>query len=243
MPGPRGRRALTMDLARPDRRNRLDQLAAEYALGTLSPRARRHLATIARRNATVGEALRAWELRLASLGAAVAPVNPPPRVWNGIVGRLGLVASPDREAPWWAKLRLWRGLAMASTVAAVALGVALVAGRMEPSGPSLVVVLAGPDARPVLIATAAPGERTLTLKAVGPVQVAADRSLELWALPEGAAPRSLGLLPSTGSGRLALPAAALATIPALAVSLEPAGGSPTGAPTGPVLYSGKIERI
>ncbi len=29
----------------------------------------------------------------------------------------------------------------------------------------------------------------------------------------------------------------------LAVSLEPAGGSPTGLPTGPVLYSGTIERM
>ena len=47
-------------------------------------------------------------------------------------------------------------------------------------------------------------------------------------------------------GRVALPATpdvALANVPALAVSLEPAGGSPTGAPTGPVLYSGKIERF
>lgn len=243
MPGPRGRRALIMDLARSDRRDRLDRLAAEYALGMLSARARRRLAVLARRDATVGEALRAWELRLASLGAAVPPVNPPPRVWNGIVDRLGLLMSPDREAPWWSRLRLWRGLAIASTVAAVVLGVALMVARIEPAGPSLIVVLAGPDARPALIATAAPGERTLTFKAVGPVQVPSDRSLELWALPTGAAPRSLGLLPSSGSGRLALPAAALATIPALAVSLEPAGGSPTGAPTGPVLWSGTIERI
>ena len=233
-----------MDLARPDRANRLDRLAAEYALGTLSPRARRHLAGIARRNAAVGEALRAWELRLASLGGAVPPVNPSPRVWSGIVRRLGFAAvSPDREAPWWSTLRMWRGLAVASTMAALALGVALVTSRVETPGPSLVVVLAGGDARPALIATAAAGERSLTFKAVGPLQVASDRSLELWALPTGAAPRSLGLLPAGGSGRLLLPAAALEAIPALAVSLEPAGGSPTGAPTGPVLYSGKIERI
>ena len=233
-----------MDLARSDRANRLDRLAAEYALGTLSPRARRHLAGIARRNAIVGEALRGWELRLASLGAAVPPVNPSPRVWNGIAGRLGFAAvNPDREAPWWSSLRLWRGLAIASTAAMLALGVVHFTAHIEPSGQSLVVVLAGGDARPALIATAAAGERSLTFKAVGPLQVASDRSLELWALPTGAAPRSLGLLPPSGSGRLVLPAAALEAIPALAVSLEPAGGSPTGAPTGPVLYSGKIERI
>lgn len=232
-----------MDLARPDRANRLDRLAAEYALGTLSPRARRHLAGIARRNAAVGEALRGWELRLASLGAAVPPVNPSPRVWSGIVARLGFAVSPDRDATRWSSVKWWRGLAIASTAAMLALGVVHFTAHIEPPGPSLVVVLAGDDARPALIATAAPGERSLTVKAVGPLQIAPNRSLELWALPTGAAPRSLGLLPPGGSGRIGLPAEALQAIPALAVSLEPAGGSPTGAPTGPVLYSGKIERI
>ena len=65
-------------------------------------------------------------------------------------------------------------------------------------------------------------------------------------LPTGAPPRSLGLIPATGIARVPLRApsdTALANIPALAVSLEPATGSPTGLPTGPVLYSGPIERM
>jgi anti-sigma-K factor RskA len=232
-----------MDLGRPDRARRLDWLASEYALGTLRPGARRRLAAIARRDARVAAAVRDWELRLASLGGAVPPLTPPPRVWTGIVDKLGLAPSPEREAPWWSRLRLWRSLAVLSTLAALALGVALIAGRIEPTEPGLVVVLAGPDARPALIATAGPGERELILKSLAPLQVPSDRVLELWALPEGAAPRSLGLVPADGSGRIALPAAALARSRQLAVSLEPAGGSPTGAPTGPVLYSGRIERI
>ena len=110
----------------------------------------------------------------------------------------------------------------------------------------MVAVLAGPDAKPALIATATRGDRFLLVKAVGAQAVAADKSLELWMLPDGGAPRSLGLLSATGIARVALTAeveTTLAGIPALAVSLEPAGGSTTGAPTGPVLYSGKIERM
>ena len=232
-----------MDLARPDRRPRLDALAAEYALGTLSPRVRRHLAAIARRDAVVADALREWELRLASMSNAVAPVMPSPRVWSTVVGRLGLVADPDRDAPWWSMLRLWRGLALASTAVAVVLGAALVSTRLDQAAPSIVVVLSGADARPALIATSTGNAQTLTFKAVGPVQVPADRSLELWALPSDGTPRSLGLIPPSGSGRVEVPAAALATVPAIAISLEPLGGSRTGAPTGPVLWSGKIERI
>jgi anti-sigma-K factor RskA len=232
-----------MELSRADRRERLDALAAQYALGTLSPRARRNLAAIARRDPVVAEALRAWELRLASMAGATPPVTPPPRVWSAIAGRLGLVANADREAPWWSRLRVWRGWALASTAAAIVLGVALVAVRLEPPGPSLVVVLSGADARPALIATSGADARTLTFRAVGPVQVAPDRSLELWALPATGAPRSLGLIPPSGSGRVAIPVAALEAVPAIAISLEPLGGSRTGAPTGPVLWSGKIERI
>ena len=86
----------------------------------------------------------------------------------------------------------------------------------------------------------------MTVKAVTPVELAADRALELWALPEGGNPRSLGLVSAAGVARVALPApagAALARIPTLAVSLEPKGGSPTGLPTGPVLYTGAVQRL
>jgi anti-sigma-K factor RskA len=65
-------------------------------------------------------------------------------------------------------------------------------------------------------------------------------------LPQGQNPRSLGLIPASGIGRVRLPVpagTALQNIPALAVSLEPAGGSPTGLPTGPVLYTGAVQQI
>ena len=78
------------------------------------------------------------------------------------------------------------------------------------------------------------------------MSLAADRALQLWALPEGRDPQSLGLIAASGIGRVALPVpagVAFQSVPALAVSLEPAGGSPTGKPTGPVLYSGGVQRL
>ena len=130
-------------------------------------------------------------------------------------------------------------------------GPALTTGRLWPPGPRapdqpIVAVLAGPDAKPALIATVLRGDRTMTVKVVGAAAVPAGKSLELWMLPTGQAPKSLGVIPDSGVGRVALPATpdvSLANVPALAVSLEPFGGSPTGAPTGPVLYSGKVERF
>jgi anti-sigma-K factor RskA len=235
-----------VNLSRPDRMQRLDALAAEYALGTMPARTRARFARIARNDSAVAAAILSWEMRLAPLAEGAAPVTPPPRVWTAIARRLGLAGIEVVDAPWWARLTFWRSFALSSFAAALALGVTLLTPKSEVAPTPIVAVLSGADAKPALIATAARGERTLTVKLVGAAAVPAGKSLELWMLPTGSAPKSLGLIPDSGVGRVALPAppdVLLANVPALAVSLEPAGGSPTGAPTGPVLYSGNVERF
>ena len=238
-----------MNLSRPDRRERLDRLAAEYALGTSPPRVRRRLTAIARRDRTVAAALAAWERRIAALADEVPAITPPPRVWQQIVARLGIdPRSGERGEARGLRQRLglWRAFAVASFIAAVALGIAEWQRGAALSTAPLVVVLAGSDAKPALIATAAHGDRYLTVKSIGNATPPAGRVFELWALPQAGAPQSLGVIPSGALVRVPLRTPAeesLSNIPALAVSLEPAGGSPTGQPTGPVLYSGSIERM
>jgi anti-sigma-K factor RskA len=241
-----------MKLERPDRSQRLDALAAEYALGTLPLRPRRRLARIAQREPTVVAALRAWELRLAGLANAIPPVTPPARAWIAICTKLGIGGTEAADAtaairtPWLSSLGLWRGLAFAGFTAALVLGLRVLGPAVEEPGQTIVAVLAGSDAKPALVATIERGGRILSVKALGPIAIPPDRALELWALPEGKDPRSLGLVAATGVTRIALPAPAgdaLRGVPALAISLEPHGGTPTGKPTGPVLYTGAIERI
>jgi anti-sigma-K factor RskA len=72
----------------------------------------------------------------------------------------------------------------------------------------------------------------------------AGKSYELWLVSDRfAAPRSLGLVGNeefTQRPQLANYDAVTINRATYAVSLEPEGGSPTGKPTGPVLYSGKL---
>lgn len=237
-----------MNLSRSDRRARLDRLAAEFALGTSPPRVRRRLAAIARRDRTVAAALSTWERRIAILAEAVPAVTPPPRVWRAIVTRLGLDPQDASTASlrWWQRIGFWRAFATASFVAAVALGVSELRRAPERPAAPLVVVLAGPDAKAALIATATRGNRYLTVKSVGNAAPPPDKAFELWALPQSGTPQAIGVIPPGGLVRVPLVnpvEETLSNIPALAVSLEPAGGSPTGKPTGPVLYSGAIERM
>lgn len=225
---------------------RTDALAAQYVLGTLRGRARERFERLAGSDAALGDAVRQWEERLVPLAEALPPVRPPQRVWRAILRRVRGSEGPDARASMWASLGFWRGLALAGLAAAFVLAVALFTPAPERPEGTLVVVLAAQDAKPALVASADRTGRVLTVKAIAPVELAADRALELWALPDRGNPRSLGLVAATGVVRLALPAPAdqaLQSVPALAVSLEPRGGSPTGQPTGPVLFTGPVQRL
>lgn len=233
-----------MDPLNPER---LDALAAQYVLGTLSLGSRQRVGELALSDAALADAIRSWESRLLPLAEALPPVTPPERVWAAILGRIQRTGGPTSI---WSNLGLWRGLTLAGFATALALTIVMVAPRPDTPAATMVVVLAGQDSRPALIASVDRSGRTLTIKSVAQVQTAADRVLQLWALPAQGNPQSLGVVGPPGGPsnvvrlELASPAGqALQNIAALAVSLEPAGGSPTGLPTGPVLYSGPIQRL
>jgi anti-sigma-K factor RskA len=225
---------------------RADALAAEYVLGTLSRRARTRFARFIGIDRGITDAVIAWEARLLPFAESIAPVSPPERVWAQILARVQNRREPTPAPSLWANVGLWRGLALAGFATAMALSIVLLSPPAERPDQTMVAILAGADAKPVLVATADRAGHTLRVKAVAPVDIAADRALELWALPAAGNPRSLGLIAPSGVVQIALTGsadAALAQIPVLAVSLEPRGGSPTGLPTGPVLYSGPIQRL
>jgi anti-sigma-K factor RskA len=224
---------------------RLDALAGQYVLGTLSRRARNRLDRLSRSDESVAAAIRTWQNRLLPLAQSLPPVDPPERVWPAILRRIHGRPEPGSV---WANLGLWRALTLVGFATAMALSVVLLTSRVEAPAETLVAVLAGQDARPALVVSGERSGRILTVKALAAVQPGSDRALQLWALPGQGNPRSLGLLPLAGQElvRVDLQEAAgqaLQNIPTLAVSLEPAGGSPTGLPTGPVLYTGPIQRL
>ena len=213
----------------------LDLLAAEYVIGTLLGGARRAFEQRMRRDPFVLRRVRGWEERLTPLALALQPVTPSPAVWAAISKRVGVEAGPSR----------WRALVAALTAVAV-LGIGwLVFEEVRPREPQATAMLAIEEGAPLWrVDLAADGDH-LEIEAVGAVSYPAGRSRELWALPADGTPVSLGLLPKTGSIRVALDdrqRAALAQSTQVAVSDEPQGGSPTGAPTGAVLGVAPIAR-
>jgi anti-sigma-K factor RskA len=225
-----------------------DALAAQYVAGTLRGRARRRFDALLPSHPALQQALRNWQGRLLPLTAALAPEAPPPRVWQAIERRLWPAApAAVRPAGWWQRLGLWQGLA--GTASAAALALAVLVQSPPPAVPPVVVVLQGTGADNAfggtIVASLAGDGRALVTRPLTPVSLAAERVLELWSVPPEGAPRSLCLISASGVTVLArerLPATLLkGGTAALAVSVEPPGGSPTGAPTGPVVFAGKLQ--
>lgn len=103
-----------------------------------------------------------------------------------------------------------------------------------------VAVLADGKFNASMLVTFDARQQALVLKRVGGYQEAADKSLQLWALPASGGPMSLGVLDGNAQTRLVANDEQVRAAPALAVSLEPKGGVRDGGPTGPVLFSGRV---
>ncbi|WP_194725865.1 anti-sigma factor [Noviherbaspirillum malthae] len=222
-----------------------EKLAAEYALGTLRGGARRRFEAWLKEDAALRRSVAEWQDRLYPLAEIALAVAPPARAWKAIEDRIDAQAAEGRRSIWESlneNFRFWRTLGVASTAVAAMLAAVLLVQRPEdgPAGPSYVAALTDDKAAPAIVITGDPKRRELTIKIVSPQNIAADRSLELWALPRDGAPRSLGLVAANGTVILPLPENVTPeTVPALAISLEPKGGSPNpNAPSGPVLYKG-----
>jgi anti-sigma-K factor RskA len=222
-------------------------IAAEYVLGVLGAEERREVERRMAQEPALALEVAFWEERLAGLADAVAPVAPPPAAWSRIETAIAAPAAA-RPASVWHSLAFWRGFGIASAALAAASLAALVyIGLLPAARAPLMATLAGSSGQPNFVAAVTATGNSLV---VVPAALLTNdpRAIELWLIPPGPdqRPRSLGLIQPGQPIRLTIPpdlAGRLTPDAALAVSLEPPGGSPTGQPTGPVIASGKLTSL
>ena len=214
-------------------------LAAEYALGSLDLADMREAEAIAARDPAFADEIAYWQQRLSPLTGLVAAVKPPPLLWSRLSLATGAGVEPRRSgaAPWKAAT----GVSLA-----IAASLALFAFLPRPPGPDVeparFAAALGPVATPARFLAESRPDGTIQVTSLDNAGAPAGRSYQLWALPQGATvPVSLGVLP-TGEHIVRPPQRAGAN-EQLLVSDEPAGGSPTGAPTGAVLFGGKLVAV
>jgi anti-sigma-K factor RskA len=238
-----------------------DLLAGEYVLGVLDAGERRGVERRILAEPAFAQLVTAWEQRLAPLLSQFDPLAPSPHVWPRIRTRLGWAPVQGARGGLWNNAGFWRaatGLAVAAGLVAVAIGL-----RPETPAPPPPVVVTQPAqseqqvAKPVVVLARDDGSTgwLASIDAVHhailmvPVPSPADASglvNELWLIPPGQAPVSLGFVSNEKAHTVEVPASvrrALAKGSTLAITLEPQAGIPHAAPSGAIVAKGEISAI
>lgn len=222
--------------------------AAEHALGVTSAEMRA-LAEVRRvREPGFDRAVTAWEERLAPLANEIAPMTPRHRVWPRVARQIGLRGGVH-------SVGFWRGATAASlALAAASLLLVVIPAPPQPTEPAsaptpapvltgLIAPAPGADG-PTVVATVDEARNELIFTAAS-MNMPADKSAELWVIPEGQKAQSLGVIAAGESRRMPLPAALTGAGQAtalLAITIEQPGGSPTGQAQGPVVATGGLKK-
>jgi len=227
-------------------------LAAEYILGTLHGRARLRFEYYMTLIPSLRDTVDKWSEKFHELDDTLKPIKPKKRVWKNIEYRLGFSKKQGWLASLFNSLSFWQfSSALTAGFAVVMMAYIVVTPITEQQQPQYITVINNQQSQSAWLVSVNLATETLQIKSVAPQKIDASKSFELWLLPAAKkAPISMGLIPASGkldvklSGKLlAILKQNLGVAVGMAVSLEPKGGSTTGAPTGPILYQGAIDVI
>jgi anti-sigma-K factor RskA len=211
-------------------------LAGEYVLGLLRGAARRRFERLMMDSRELAAEVTAWEGHFAAWALQLKPIAPPSYLEWRLMGRVRAESRGRREG---GRNMFWRTWAVAATVV---LAIVVVTQRLTP--PAQVkaaefALMSDAKGNPLWLISVHPEANRVDMKVVTPNPPPAGKSYELWMIPDGGKPVPLGLMNETGQASETVSSellARLAGAKALAISEEPQGGSPTGQPTGPVLW-------
>jgi anti-sigma-K factor RskA len=227
-------------------------LAGEFVLGVLDTGQRRALQARRESDPAFARMVEQWEQRLSPWLADIDPIEAPAQLWPAICARLGWAArEPEQPRGLWQALGFWRAATVLSAVIAlVAIGFSLQRGPVAPpvaqgeAAAKPVTPLTHDDGTPGWLASVDAARGTVLMVPVPSVPDPQGRVPELWLIPAGKAPVSLGAVSITRSHTVTVPESARAALVAgstLAITLESAVGIPHAAPTSAIVAKGTIQ--
>ena len=229
--------------------------AGEYVLGTLPPEERAQFETRLNQDPALWAEVYAWQDRLQGLSERVPPqaVDPAllPRLLRGLPPQPLSPQAPSGRAAndtWWQGPGVWRWATALATAATVVLAVMLQMPHTGPApadGARYVAVLQSPDKENGWLVEVSAGDVVRLVPVGKSPPIPADRAVQFWTKPQGAAkPTSLGLV--RPGERAVLPVSKLPAVgeqQLFELTLEPAQGSPYDRPSGPILFVGRSVRL
>lgn len=225
----------------------MELLAAKYVLGLLPERVKRRFEQHMVQSLALRQEVWFWERKLQPLALRVEPVAPPKSSWPALEQRLWKTtkASATETPSRWSWF--WQGWSLLATAAALVLALTPGLQPQQDTSPQWLAVVQSAQSEPLWLVDANTTSSQVRLKAVAAPAATVEQDFELWLLPKSGNPVSVGLLPrEQDEVTITLTRSALLQLlenRALGISLEPRGGSPTGQPTGPVLYQSRLLEL
>lgn len=233
-----------------DRTERLER-AGDYVLGLMDEAARKEMEIAIRVDPLLRQAVDDLAAHMSVLDLATMPEPLPAGLWGRIEAEIASAEQIATDAavvalhpPRRRSVKTWPALAMAASVL-LALGIGYLGGLLTARQPPpvVLVVLETPDARPGAIFEAY-ADNSVRVVPLQDFVVPDGQILQVWTLYDQAVgPVSLGTMSRAEVATLAaspLPQPEAEQL--YEITLEPAPGSPTGRPTGPILVKGFAKR-
>jgi anti-sigma-K factor RskA len=237
-----------------------NDLAADYVMGLLDPAEESRAEQLMTTDVSFARAVSAWRERLADFDASAEPVAPGPALWERIAESTSPTAAPaivaDGRAKLWDNIRFWRAAAISGALAASLLMAIAIGGwatswrlrsdlaELAQRKPVYVAVLVNDTTREAGALVNAFADGRVELVPLRAIDVPPGRALQVWTLWDRAVgPKSIGLTGQSRAMQLdlkSLPATVRDQL--FEITLEPEGGSPTGRPTGPILFKGNAAQ-
>ena len=223
-------------------------LVAEHVLGLLPTREHERVGRLIEADQGLRAERDFWVSRFAALNAEYEETPVPAHLYAAIEARaFGDVVRAGRPAAgFWENLLVWRGIAAgALAVAVAAIGFNLMQPRFDADQMAVQLVAAlqaheGSGIEFVALYDQGSGQvRITSLKGAA----VPDRDFELWYINGDQPPVSMGVIPVNQRREIPIDPSAIAAGTVLAVTLEQTGGSPTGAPQGPIVAAGPATAI
>jgi anti-sigma-K factor RskA len=226
-------------------------LADEYVLGLLDPADQAGVEAALDTDPALRAAVAASQERFLALDLSARPAVISPDMWRRIESslaaqppappageRVPFASGPTAPANDNAASR-WRLAALSSLAASVMLAVGLGWTLLNAPEPKVIAVLVDTAGTPLALVEDF-GDARARVTPLVDFPVPEGRTMQVWTLPsQEMGPVSLGLLATSETALLSGP-----NLPApledqlYEITIEPAGGSPTGRPTGPILVKG-----
>lgn len=239
----------------PDHDPERETLAGEYVFGLIEEDERITLDRRYESDHAFARSVESWRRHLVAIDATATPLPPSTQVWSRIEAALSVpgaaataaslptVRGLDMLRGWWNSLPVWRGTALAGALAAVLLAIglngALDRARRQPV--MVAVLMTDSSVAAAVVNTFADGR--VEMLPLQSIQVPEGKALEIWTLWDRAiGPRSVGLIDRARTTPLRLDRLPLGVDQLFEITLEPASGSPTGRPTGPIIAKGTTAR-